>query len=371
MSTRTLCIADDVPYRLLVGIGGIGAGIFFALEGEHTLGRNESRPGKLLDVRDYCKLHIIAHYTSVLLGADPSGDTFHVAAVGKVGCDATGHRMIDEMTAAGMDTRLVETVDDLATMFSVCFQYPDGSGGNITTSDSAAAALTGIDVDAVRPLLEASRGRFMVLAAPEAPLDARQRLLDLAGEYGGFRAAAFASAEIPEAKSRGMLKQIDLLALNEDEAAALAGREGQECSPDAMAALLDDVAAAGAVMNPGMQIVVSGGREGAWGLTGGRWVHCPGLEMSVTSTAGAGDALLGGTLAALAVGLPLVEDGPSRTSLAERPLASALELGVLLAALTVTSPHTIHPDANLDALLALADERGITFADTVQHLLEP
>ena len=371
MSTRTLRIADDAPYRLLVGVGGIGAGIFFALEGEHTLGRNESRPGKLLDLRDYCKLHIIAHYASILLGADPSGEPFRVVAVGKVGRDATGDRLIREMAAAGMDTRFVETVDGRATMFSVCFQYPDGSGGNITTSESAAAALTGADMNRLRPLLEEYRGRFMVLAAPEAPLEARHRLLELAGECGGFRAASFASAEIPEAKSRGMLTQIDLLALNVNEAAALAGREGRECSPDAMAALLEEVAAVGAAMNPGMQIIVTIGRGGAWGLAGGRWAHCPALDMSVTSTAGAGDALLGGTLAALAAGLPLVAPGPPRKSPDERPLASALEFGVLLAALTVTSPHTIHPDANLDALLALARERGLAFADSVQRLIAP
>ncbi|HEX6907174.1 MAG TPA: hypothetical protein VF154_11240, partial [Terriglobales bacterium] len=47
-------------YRRLIGIGGIGSGIFFALDGEHTLGREESRLGKLLEVRDYCKLHIIS-----------------------------------------------------------------------------------------------------------------------------------------------------------------------------------------------------------------------------------------------------------------------------------------------------------------------
>lgn len=368
MPPRTLRIPDDAPYRLLVGTGGIGAGIFFALEGDHTLGRNESRPGKLLDVRDFCKLHIIAHYTSILLGADPSGEPFHIVAVGKVGRDATGERMIREMAAAGMDTRFIETVDDRATMFSVCFQYPDGSGGNITARESAAAALTAADVDRVRPLFEEYRGRFMVLAAPEAPLEARHRLLELATECGGFRAASFASAEIAEARARGMLTQIDLLAVNQDEAAALAGRE---YSPDATAALLEDVAAAGVAMNPGMQIIVTVGREGAWGLAGGRQVYCPALDVAVAGTAGAGDALLGGTLAALAVGLPLVEPGPPRRSLDERPLATALEFGVLLAALTVTSPHTIHPDADLDALLALARERGIAFADSVQRLIGP
>ncbi len=62
--------ADSWRYRALIGTGGIGAGAFFALDGNHTLGREESRSGRYLDRRDYCKLHIIAHYVQVLLGED-------------------------------------------------------------------------------------------------------------------------------------------------------------------------------------------------------------------------------------------------------------------------------------------------------------
>ena len=65
---RALRIDKSSPYQQLLGVGGIGTGILFALEGNHTLGREESRPGQLLDVRDYCKLHIIIHYVARLLG---------------------------------------------------------------------------------------------------------------------------------------------------------------------------------------------------------------------------------------------------------------------------------------------------------------
>ena len=59
--------SSEFLYSQLFGVGGIGTGLFFNLEGEHTLGRNESRTGQLLDVRDFCKLHIVAHYISKLL----------------------------------------------------------------------------------------------------------------------------------------------------------------------------------------------------------------------------------------------------------------------------------------------------------------
>ena len=55
-------------YQRLIGTGGIGSGILFNLDGDHTMGRNESRSGELTPFRDYCKLHIISHYPTVLLG---------------------------------------------------------------------------------------------------------------------------------------------------------------------------------------------------------------------------------------------------------------------------------------------------------------
>jgi hypothetical protein len=55
-------------FTQVVGIGGIGTGVAFALEGGHTLGREESRLGVLLTGRDYCKLHIVEHYIAALMG---------------------------------------------------------------------------------------------------------------------------------------------------------------------------------------------------------------------------------------------------------------------------------------------------------------
>ena len=108
MSPRTLEFNAHSPYRQLVGVGGIGTGLFFELENNHTLGRNESRAARLLNIRDYCKLHIISHYVAVLLGANPRGSPFRVLPIGKVGADDAGRRMIGEMSAVGIDTRYVE-----------------------------------------------------------------------------------------------------------------------------------------------------------------------------------------------------------------------------------------------------------------------
>jgi sugar/nucleoside kinase (ribokinase family) len=351
-----------VRYRRLVGVGGIGTGMFFALEGSHDLGRNESRPGRLLDVRDYCKLHIVAHYPAVLLGARPEGIPFHVLPVGKVGIEEVGLRLRAEMSQAGMDTRLVETVPGHPTLRSVCFQYPDGSGGNITTVDSAASLLTAKDVDRALPWLDAET---LAVATPEVPLAARLHLLRRAGERGSFRAASLTSAEVAEAREAGLLKLVDLLALNEDEAAALAG------APFPAGAEAPFLRRCADALDGGVRLVVTAGARGAFAFDGTAWTRAPALAVPVVSTAGAGDALLGGVLAGLGAGLPFMDKGPRRVSLAERPLASALDLGALLAAFKVTSPHTIPPGLSAAVLHAFAAEHGIAFGGGLRRLLAP
>jgi sugar/nucleoside kinase (ribokinase family) len=329
---------------MLAGVGGIGTGMFFALEGEHTLGRNESRPGRLLDVRDYCKLHIIAHYVSVLLGARPSGTPFHVLPIGKVGDDEIGRRLTREMKDAGMDTRFVRAAKGKPTLLSVCFQYPDGSGGNITTSDAAATGLSAADIRRASAPMKKHAGRLIALAAPEVPLLVRRRFLETTTRLKALRAAAFTSAEIHDALEMGIFQLCDIVSINEDEAAMLAGVSFDAARPRP---LLDKCAAALTRLNPDMRIVVSAGAHGAFGFENGRWQHRPAVKVKIRNTAGAGDALFSGVLTGLAAGWPLTGKCPEA-----RPFANALDLGVTLASLKCTSPHTIHPGADLAALLA-------------------
>src|SRR5665647_3611099 len=89
---------DNLSLRFtgIIATGGIGSGKFFQLNGNHTLGREESRSGHFLDIRDYCKQHIILHYIKVLLG--PS---FSVIPVGKIGDDDIGQILYNEMNETG------------------------------------------------------------------------------------------------------------------------------------------------------------------------------------------------------------------------------------------------------------------------------
>lgn len=360
---RALRLAPDAPYRRLVGVGGIGAGIFFALEGNHDLGRNESRPGRLLDVHDYCKLHIVAQYPAVLLGAREDSGPFHVVPVGKVGIDEVGLRLRAEMERAGMDVRFVDAVPGRPTLLSVCFQYPDGSGGNITTIDSAAALVGERDVDLVERWLSPTA---IALAVPEVPLPVRRHLLRRATERGALRVASLTSVEIEEVRETGFLALVDLVSMNEDEASALAGAPFPSGPLQPFLERLRGVVTA---FCAGVRVVVTAGARGAFAFDGAAWAHVPALPVAVVSTAGAGDALLGGVLTGLAAGLPFAPAGSPPPGLPGRPLSSALELGALVAAFKVTSPHTIPPDLSLDALVSFAREHGVSFGDGLRRLL--
>ena len=85
----------------VIGTGGIGTGEIYKLAGDHTLGREESRAGQLLDNKDFCKLHIIFHYISVL-ARDMKLD-IKILPVSAVGDDLRGAKILSQMTDAGID----------------------------------------------------------------------------------------------------------------------------------------------------------------------------------------------------------------------------------------------------------------------------
>jgi ribokinase len=341
----------------MVGVGGIGSGMFFALRGNDTLGRNESRAGTIANRRDFCKLHIVAHYVAALGGG--ARGPLAVLPIGKVGDDPPGAAMVEHMRRAGMDTRFVTVEAGCATLFSVCFTYPDGDGGNITTDDSASSRLTDDDVErAVAALPEALGGDAsggIALAAAEVPLAARLRLLELARRRGWLTAAAVNAAEVPEATEIGLFRQVDLLGVNRGEAAAIAGRgEGEPVE-----SIVSAAAARLAEGNPPVRLCVTAGAAGAVGWADGDIEFTPPPPVEAVNTAGAGDATLAALIVATAAGLPFIRPGrPRRKALADAPLATAMDLAALLAGLAVAAEDTINFDADADALRDLARSIG-------------
>lgn len=341
MSSLQPITNDGHRYTHIIGTGGIGAGMFFSLAGDHTLGRNESRAATLLPYRDYCKQHIILHYIAVLLGASAKGPLY-VLPIGAVGDDETGKGLIREMELTGMDIRNVEVDAGHSTLFSVCFQYPDKSGGNITTDNSASSRVSPDCIDRFYKGFNYIGKRELVLAAPEVPLETRIKLLQYGRKRGSFNVAAVLSAEAEQFRRVKGFEMTDLLSVNIDEARTIAQINDENVSSktvvDACIESLHSV-------NPRIAVLITDGKNGSYCYAGDSLEHIPALKMNAVSTAGAGDAFLAGTIAGLCCGLPLAK-GVDDAFLSETPLRSAVELGTLLACLSVNSCHTIHPEAD-------------------------
>lgn len=351
MMTHELRTNRDMHFTHVIGIGGIGAGVVFALQGNNTLGRDESRLAELLNARDYCKLHIVEHYIATMIGTKDCRSTFQVSAIGVVGEDTAGDRLLLEMKQAGIDTTWVRRELDRSTLYSVSFVYPDGSGGNITASNSAATTLNEEDISQSGEVMRAAREQCVALCLPEVPLEIRHSFLRLATEANNFRVASFARAEIEAARAQGLFTLINLLAVNVEEASQIVGYpySAVNCNQ-----FLSDCSTALTDVQPGIQVVVSAGAEGAFAFEDGKWNHFLAPKVPVASTAGAGDALLAGIVCGLSIGLPLAHSRCSEQVLSGNEINSAVELGLLLASFSVMSSHTINFDANPDALRKFA-----------------
>ncbi len=335
-----------VRYEALFGVGGIGTGQFFALDGDQTLGREESRSGRLLDRRDYCKLHIIAHYVKQLLG-----EAAAVYPIGCVGRDPEGERLLEEMIAAGLDVRWVRALAGATTLSSFCFLYPDGSGGNLTTRNSASDQVDEALVGKAEAQIRMYGPRAIALAVPEAPLAARRHLLQLGTAHACFRAAALTQGELNTREGQALIAQVDLLALNRGEASVFAF--GDERAVD-RTTLFEAACERWRTLRPDGLLSVTCGAEGSWLWDGVTASFLPAVPVEVVGSAGAGDAHLAGLLSGLAAGLTPVE---------------AHGLASWVAALAVTSPHTIHPGLDATALRRFVDRQRLPLPDGWARIL--
>jgi len=221
----------------------------------------------------------------------------------------------------------------------------------MTPDNSACSA---VDVPAVLAA-EAEFRRYahsgIALAVPEVPLETRAKLLELGTQYDFFRVASFTSEEMSLNVSKDMLRNVDLLALNLEEAAVAAsvpvGGRSQAVVEEAMQKLYQ--------INSHMFISITAGQEGSWSWDGNLLHHVPAFRTEVESTAGAGDCHLAGIIVGVASGLALRE---------------AQELATLAAALSVTSPHTISKTIGKETLRRFADRIAADLGDNVWELLQ-
>lgn len=222
------------------------------------------------------------------------------AFVASLGSDEAGRMLRDALTGAGVELGLVTTT---GTPTGTAVITVDAAGENaITVAPSANAELV------LSPESTAAvRVAAVVLAQLEIPFGT---VRDAAAASRYFILNAAPAAELGD----DLLAHVDLLVVNEHEAAVVAG-------PD-RAALLKRVPAA----------VVTLGGEGAVVLRRGMdEVRVPAIEVDVVDTTAAGDTFCGVLAAALAQGAPLLD--------AVRRATAAASLSVQTAGAIPSVPH--------------------------------
>lgn len=335
---------SSLNFGYIAGTGGVGKGILFKLEGEHTLGRNESRLAYLTDFKDYCKLHIILHYTTRLIGKE-----IPIFPISRVGDDEIGQDLIDLMKETGMNTRHMAVDENKKTMYAVCFQYPNGEGGNITTSNSASAKVSNLDIDEFFNCNRDDKG--IVLSVPEVPLETRLYMLKMGRKKGCYNVASFLSNEAREFVENNYFSYIDLLAINQDEARKIADTGGLIYDESNIADIC------GSFLNknyPHMSVLITLGRKGSQSFINGKTEIVKPFGGKPVSTAGAGDCFLGTVIACIAKGIPLQSTG------SDYDISCASQLASLAAGMKVRSKDTIHFGIDMNSIMSYANELGLT-----------
>jgi sugar/nucleoside kinase (ribokinase family) len=204
----------------------------------------------------------------------------------------------------------------------------------------------------------------IVLAVPEVPLETRIQLLRRGREGGYLNVASVLSSEVAEFKTCGGLGLTDLLAVNIDEARSMANIQDESSDTEIIINRSIEIIHRS---NPDIMLLITDGAKGSYCFLHGKLEYNTIIPAEVISTAGAGDAFLAGTVAGICCGLPL-QKGESNNSIMETPLMSAVDLGTLLASLSVTSSDTIHLGVDASFLLNYAQSKGLALSDEFRQM---
>ncbi|WP_153505755.1 ribokinase [Cumulibacter manganitolerans] len=222
--------------------------------------------------------------------------------LGAVGADESGELLLGGLREAGIDTSLVRRCDDITS--GTAYVMVDRHGENaivvVAGANARLVELTPDEVDALR----SAKVLLMQLETPMQTVVAAARTTRAAGGYVMLNAAPY--ARLPDA----LVEAIDLLIVNEHEAALAAGSDGSpielaERITERIPAVLITLGAAGSLL-------VRRGHEP---------IRVTAPQVDAVDTTAAGDTFAGAYAAAKVAGL----DEPACLQLASSASALAVQ----------------------------------------------
>jgi len=216
-----------------------------------------------------------------------------VSMVGRVGHDAFGGVLLENLDADGIDHTFVIQDGEAAT--GVALIVVDDNGENsIVVSSGANMRLSPADVEAAEAVIAAAA---LLILQLEVPLESVIRSAELARTHGVRVVLNPAPARPLPAR---LLSMIDVLVPNETEAALLA---------DLPVGTQDEAQkAAEALLRSGVgAVILTLGERGALPAGGGETRVYPAFDVQPVDTTAAGDAFVAGLAVALAEGKGLSE----------------------------------------------------------------
>lgn len=207
--------------------------------------------------------------------------------VGQVGHDQAGDQLIASLRRNGVDTRALTRVPDVSTGKAIVMHTDTGENAIVVVPGANG---TWKDLDSLDVLSDLTKGDIVV-AQLEIPLSIIREALQIAREHG---ATTILNAA-PAAPIDSLMSLVDVLVVNEVEAAVVAGIDGT--AKDSAVRAAQQLAE-----RFGTCVVLTLGLDGAAVIRQGNLQRLAPFTIDAVDSTGAGDAFVGALAAFLSMG---------------------------------------------------------------------